>query len=135
MDTAVENTDALMAELGGDWSFLSGDGPYETERVRAESSPQPCAIRSGDSGTTGGGMYSVVAVTGAPDENAGQSLERFEDALESAGYQLVEGNGVGAAGNVVANGESAQGRVTLTRNPEDLRIQLRTACSTDPSMQ
>lgn len=84
---------------------------------------------------TGGGMYSVVALTEVPDEDAELTLERFEDALESAGYQLVEGNGVGPADSVVANGQSGQGRVTLTRKPEDLRIQLRTACSTDPSLE
>lgn len=80
-------------------------------------------------------MYSVVAVTEPPDEEAGQTLERFEEVLESSGYQAVEGNGVGPDERVVANGEATQGRVTLSRSAEEMSIQLRTACSTDPSLE
>lgn len=76
----------------------------------------------------------MVAPAAVPDESPEETLERFESSLLAAGYEPLAGNGVTASGSVVANGQSYEGRVTLTRTPEDVRFQLRTACSTDPSV-
>jgi hypothetical protein len=135
MDSAVTNSEALMQHLGGPWDFPNGAGSFDAGRLRAESNPQPCTTQARDGGLTDGRLYSVVATSVAPDESAGETLERFEAALSAARYEVLEGNGTGTGqDSALANGQSAEGRVTLTRSSGNLTIQLRTACSTDPSL-
>ena len=135
MESAVANTDALMQHLGGRWDFPNEAGPFDAERVRAESNPQTCTTSAGNGPLTDGGMYLVGVTSVAPDESAEETLERFEAALRAVGYETLEGNGTGPGeAEALANGQSAEGRVTLTRSAGNLSIQLRTACSTDPSL-
>lgn len=77
----------------------------------------------------------MVALAAVPDESPEETLERFESSLLAAGYEPLAGDGVTASGSVVANGRPYEGRVTLTRKSEDVRFQLRTACSTVPSVE
>jgi hypothetical protein len=137
MDSAVSKTEDLMQHLGGNWDFPNGAGPFDPERVRSGSSPQPCTTPAADGQLAEGGLYSVVITSAAPDEPAEETLNRFESALRATGYEALQGNGTGPGdADALANGQSAEGRVTLTRGSSGaLALQLRTACSTDPSLQ
>lgn len=137
MGSAVSKTEDLMQHLGGNWDFPNGAGPFDPERVRSGSSPQPCTTPAADGRLAEGGLYSVVITSAAPDEPAEETLNRFESALRAAGYEALQGNGTGPGdADALANGQSAEGRVTLTRRSSGaLTLQLRTACSTDPSLQ
>lgn len=134
LESAVANADELIDDLGGDWTFLDGEQAYDPELVRSSSNPQTCTTRESGGGLVRGGQYHVVALTEVPDESPEETLERFESSLMAVGYEPLDGNSVTGNGSVVANGQSDEGRVTLTRKPEDIRFQLRTACSTDQSM-
>lgn len=133
MDSAVSHTDGLMERLGGEWTFLDGQ-PDDAELVRSASHPQTCTTQNEDEDLVRGKDYSVVVMTEVPDEAPAATRNRLEQALESTGYEIVH-SAVPRDDQAVATGRSAEGTVHISRKPGDLRIQLRTACSTHASLQ
>lgn len=118
---------------GGEDRFLDGR-PYDAELVRSASHPQTCTTQNEDEDLVRGMDYSVVVMTEVPDEAPEATRNRLEQALESTGYEIVH-SAVPRDDQAVATGRSAEGTVHVSRKPEDLRIQLRTACSTHASLQ
>ncbi|MCT2089264.1 hypothetical protein M3D92_08160 [Micrococcus terreus] len=102
--------------------------------MRSASHPQTCTTQNEDEDLVRGKDYSVVVMTEVPDEAPAATRNRLEQALESTGYEIVH-SAVPRDDQAVATGRSAEGTVHISRKPGDLRIQLRTACSTHASLQ
>lgn len=133
---AVRRATSVTETQGGTWTAEGSEEPVDVYALLQETLPQSCTSADQSGEEISGHQFDVVLSSTLQQESAEETLRRFEDALTSAGYTPAEGNGVGPAESVVANGQSSeQGRLTLRRSEEHLRLQLRTACSSHPSVQ